>query len=906
MARDLNLSVTLSAINRATGPLRQIMQGSQGAGRAIRETRDQLRNLQDQQKQLTAFRDMSRQSHATRRALMDKREELRRISQQVQSTEGPTRRLTQQQEKAQREVDKLTREYRGQRDQVRELARQLPPGIEGTRGLAQQNEALARQIEETNRRLERQQNALRRLGDADVSGRFRNMTGEARRFTRNLTIGATLAAGSIFGLANSTATLGDDVAKTADAIGMGITELQELRYAAERSGVATGTLDGSMQRFVRRIGQAAQGSGAAKKAYEELGLSAQELARMSPARALGIVADRLNQVENHADRTAYANAMLGNSGAALLNMLKDGSEGLTDYARQAQLTGGMLSEEATRGAEDFKDALLDAQLGMNGMRHTIGAELMPAVTQLMRELSGWMQENSHRVRAFAREFGERLKAAVPVIIDLASGAARLAGTLADIVTRAADMVGGFDNLAMVVGGLFASKLILSVVMFGISLVKAGAALASLAATLPGLVGGIKALGAAAVFLGKSVLFTLIGAFKMLGVTMMFLGKGALALLLASLKMIGVVLLGTMKVIGAFAIGLKALGAIVWAVGKGIMVGLLGALKATAIFLATNPIGWAIMGIAALAFLIVKYWEPIKAFFQDVWEGTKAIFNGAWASIREACADGLSGITRLLLDWSPLGILWRGIATALQHLGIELPEGFATLGNAIIDGLLGGLRAKAGEVRDAITGIGGNIVGWFKDRLGINSPSRVFAGFGGDLLDGLISGIDDKWSVLRDSIGNTAGAVVGWFKDRLGIRSPSRVFAQLGDDTLAGYRQGLERSEDGALREIKHFGDRVRRAGAGLALGTIATAAVAGGSVESGGHDGIDFDTRPPLSSANSGSLVIHGGINIEINATPGMNEEALAKRVASEVQRALEAAQRDAAIRRRSAFHDID
>ncbi|MCC5882488.1 MAG: hypothetical protein JJU25_07620 [Halomonas sp.] len=822
MARDLNLSVTLSAINRATGPLRQIMQGSQGAGRAIRDTRDQLRNLQDQQKQLTAFRDMSRQSHATRRALMDKREELRQISQQLQSTEGPTRRMTQQQERAQREVDKLTREYRGQRDQVRELARQLPPGIEGTRGLAQQNEALARQIEETNRRLERQQNALKRLGDADVSGRFRSMTGEARRFTRNLTIGATLAAGSIFGLANSTATLGDDVAKTADAIGIGITELQELRYAAERSGVATGTLDGSMQRFVRRIGLAAQGSGAAKKAYEELGLSAQELARMSPDRALGIVADRLNELEDHTTRAAFASQLLGNSGADLLNMLKDGSDGLTDYARQARLTGSVLSEEAARGAEDFKDAMLDAQLGMNGMRHTIGAELMPAVTQLMRELSGWMQENSDKVRAFAREFGERLKAAVPIIIELASGAARLAGTLADVVTRAADLVGGFDNLAMVVGGLFASKLILSVIMFGISLVKAGAALGSLAATLPGLVGGIKALGLA---------------------------------------------------------------------------------------FAATPIGWVIAGITAIAagaIYLWRNWETIGPKFSALWDTLRELPGRGWAGIRQAFEDGIGGVTRLLLDWSPFGLLWRGIRTGLAALGMELPASLSELGGMIIDGLLGGLRAKAGEVRDAVTGIGGNIVGWFKDRLGINSPSRVFAGFGGDLLDGLINGIDDKWSVLRDTIGNTAGAVVGWFKDRLGIRSPSRVFAQLGDDTLAGYRQGLERSEDGALREIKHFGDRVRRAGAGLALGTIATAAVAGGSVESGGHGGgIAFDNRPPLSASASGGLQVSIG-DINVHAAPGMDEQALARLVAAEVQRALQQAEQRLRARQRSALYDTD
>ncbi|AXY41075.1 hypothetical protein [Halomonas sp. JS92-SW72] len=823
MARDLNLSVTLSAINKATGPLRQIMQGSQGAGRAIRETRDQLRNLQDQQKQLTAFRDMSRQSHATRRALMDKREELRQVSQQLQTTEGPTRRLTQQQERAQREVDKLTREYRGQRDQVRELARQLPPGIEGTRGLTQQNDALARQIAETTRRLEAQRNALQRLSDADVSGRFRNMGTEARRFARNVTLATTLAAGSIFGLANSTAGLGDDVAKTADIMGIGTYELQELRYAAERAGVGTGALDSSMQRMVRRIGRAAQGGGAAAKAYEELGLNAQELAAMRPEQALGAIADRLNQVEGQTNKIAYASAIFGNAGESMINMIKGGSGELEELRRQAQDTGYVLSEEATRGSEDFKDALLDAQLSLKGMKNTIGAELMPAVTELMGEFTGWMRSNRHEVQAFAREFGHRLKAAVPVIIELTQGAANFASGLAELTMRAADLVGGFDNLALILGGLFAGKLIMSVVMFGISLVKAGAALGSLAATLPGLIGGIKALGLA--------------------------------------------------------------------------------------FMAT-PLGWVIGGITAIAagaLYLWRNWEAVGPRFAALWEGLKALPGQAWAGIKAAFEEGIGGVTRLLVDWSPLGLLWRAISSGLAALGIELPASLSELGGMIIDGLLGGLRAKAGELRDAITGIGGNIVGWFKARLGINSPSRVFAGFGGNLLEGLMDGIDAKWGVLRDKIGSVAGGVVGWFKDRLGIRSPSRVFAELGDDTLAGYREGLERSEGGALREIRRFGERVRRAGTGIALGSVATAAVAaGGEGPAAAPGALRFDTRPPLSAPGGEGLVIHGGINIEIHAAPGMDEQALARLVDARVQHALRQAAREQAARSRSSLYDVD
>ncbi len=73
--------------------------------------------------------------------------------------------------------------------------------------------------------------------------------------------------------------------------------------------------------------------------------------------------------------------------------------------------------------------------------------------------------------------------------------------------------------------------------------------------------------------------------------------------------------------------------------------------------------------------------------------------------------------------------------------------------------------------------------------------------------------------------------------------------------------------------------------------------------------GIQIDSRPPLqshASQPSGGLVINGGINIEINAAPGMDEQALARLVNAEVQRALRDAERRALANHRSAFHDID
>ena len=70
---------------------------------------------------------------------------------------------------------------------------------------------------------------------------------------------------------------------------------------------------------------------------------------------------------------------------------------------------------------------------------------------------------------------------------------------------------------------------------------------------------------------------------------------------------------------------------------------------------------------------------------------------------------------------------------------------------------------------------------------------------------------------------------------------------------------------------------------------------------------IPIDTRPPLSATSAGGgVVIQGGININVQPAPGMDEQALARYVASEVRRALDEASRDAKVQRRSALYDWD
>ena len=240
------------------------------------------------------------------------------------------------------EIGKTTRRQRQLSDQIKTFGRQG----RNVDGLRRQYAELGTEID----RLRRKQEGLQRLASANVGGRFSTMTNEVGRLARRTAMAGTAAAGAVFGVASSTASLGDNVAKTADKLGMGVEELQAYRYAAERSGVASNTFDTATQRMVRRVSEAARGTGPAKDAIEELGLSAQALASMTPDEQLNQFADALQNVENQGDRVRLSMKLFDTEGVAMINMLRGGSEGLRELGGDARRTGYILSEKAARDA----------------------------------------------------------------------------------------------------------------------------------------------------------------------------------------------------------------------------------------------------------------------------------------------------------------------------------------------------------------------------------------------------------------------------------------------------------------------------------------------------------------------------------------------------------------------------
>lgn len=195
-------------------------------------------------------------------------------------------------------------------------------------------------------------------------------------------------AGGMAMMVRSTMKAIDQLAKTSDKLGIATEDLGRFHYAAQLSGIAINTFDMALQRMIRRIAEAAQGTGEAKAAIKELGLGARALATAGPAEALRMIAEAMMKVENQADRVRLAFKLFDSEGVAMVNMLMEGRGGLEMMAAEADKLGITFDRFAAAKVEAANDALTRMKLRMTALWQSIAIQLAPGIEMLSNKFLG--------------------------------------------------------------------------------------------------------------------------------------------------------------------------------------------------------------------------------------------------------------------------------------------------------------------------------------------------------------------------------------------------------------------------------------------------------------------------------------------------------------------------------------
>lgn len=224
-----------------------------------------------------------------------------------------------------------------------------------------------------------------------VRSGLNSITGQVFSLTAGL--GALAGVGGFSIMAKSAMDTADKIHKLNIRLGASTEALSQYRHVATMSGVTFQTFTMGLQRMTRRVSEAANGTGEAVNALEELNMDAAELTRMAPETQFEALADALAKIEDPADRVRLAMKLFDSEGVSLLQMMEGGAEGLQKMREEADALGMTMSKDMVTNVATANDSLAKVGEQIMGVVESIVGAASPAIAEIADMFRDWVSAN---------------------------------------------------------------------------------------------------------------------------------------------------------------------------------------------------------------------------------------------------------------------------------------------------------------------------------------------------------------------------------------------------------------------------------------------------------------------------------------------------------------------------------
>ncbi|WP_406828114.1 hypothetical protein [Microbulbifer sp. ARAS458-1] len=184
----------------------------------------------------------------------------------------------------------------------------------------------------------------------------------------------------------------DALAKTADRLGLTTRELAAYQHQANLTGSSNEGMNKALELMNRNLGDAERGTGEAKDALADLGLTAAQLNQMPTAARFELLVDRLGQVSDRTKQASLAADLFGRSGTDLINMIDAGAAGLAQAKTEVDAYGVALTRVDAAKLEAANDAMFRVgQIGQ-GLGNQLTVHLAPIIEEVATQFAHAAQQ----------------------------------------------------------------------------------------------------------------------------------------------------------------------------------------------------------------------------------------------------------------------------------------------------------------------------------------------------------------------------------------------------------------------------------------------------------------------------------------------------------------------------------
>ena len=184
------------------------------------------------------------------------------------------------------------------------------------------------------------------------------------------------------------AKMGEELSRLSASSGIAASTLSELQYAAEKSNVPFESLANAIGKMNKSIGEAQSGSKTANGALAALGVSMEQLKKLTPEQQFVLLVGQLGKLKSEAEMASVGADIFSKSVADIIPLAKQGAGSIKTMMEQGKALGLTLSEIQISNLAGVDDQIDEMSASWRTFSGTLAQYVVPALKTLNFFMTG--------------------------------------------------------------------------------------------------------------------------------------------------------------------------------------------------------------------------------------------------------------------------------------------------------------------------------------------------------------------------------------------------------------------------------------------------------------------------------------------------------------------------------------